>query len=448
MKKVLLMLAFFATMFFVSCNENGIGGNTPKPTTPEEHKKRLEEISLALIDEVAATNFEEIQDLATYLCVEYSEDNYDYEDLEEWAEECYDALSRTFISESSESDEWSNWTYRYYNTIVKFSNYTGKFEAKNGKWKYTEAKDLSFHVTDDKGNPCVLRLTTSGDTKKAYFGEEWSYTGSYYDENDKYNYGYDIDNIYVYVPEKITVSLEQNKKTLAKANVKIDLSSMSGEEFNLTNDKYNVTGEFEFNGYSVELEKCKYAPEKGSAVAANFKKGSKSLVKASVSADLDVSNDNFYGSTNNAVSIDVMGEIQIKGTITGDITEMAKELDKAYDNETNEKVFKEAIEKVNNLFDVKLYYNNSKTASATFKLMVFLDDRSYNNLYWDCELAIVFDDGTSYSVEEFFNEKDFKNVIKAFERLIEDYIDLVDEIEDEVYEDMNNDDGYDDEYYY
>ncbi|MBO7301949.1 MAG: hypothetical protein J6U58_04490 [Bacteroidaceae bacterium] len=447
MKKILLLLALFATVFVVSCDENNVGGGntSAKPTTPEEHKKRLEEITIGLIDEVAATNFEEISDLATYLYSEYSEDKYDYEEIEDWADECYAALARTFIGEECDSSEWYKETYMYYNTVVKASNFTGKFVAKNGKWKYTEANDLSFHVTDDKGNPCVFRLTTSGNTKKVFFGENWQYT-EYDNENGKYIYSYDVDNIYVHVPEKITVVLEQGGKSLAKANVKIDLSSITGENLNLSKDKYNVTGEFEFNGYSVALEKCKYAPEAGSAVAINFKKGSNSLIKASISADLDVSNENFYGSTNNILDIDVMGELQIKGAIIGDVTEIEKQLDAAYENDTNEKLFKKAIENINNLFDVKLYYNNSKTASATLKLMPFIDDRSYEELYWDYELAIVFDDETSYSIEEFFNEKDFKNVTKAFERLIEDYIDLIEAVDGEDIEE--SEDYYDDEYYY
>ena len=436
----LLALAL-AVATFISCGEP-VGGNTDDPTvepdgpvnilpvsTPEEQKKALEQTALDLVDEMAAANFEEVADLAEYLAQEYSADNYDYDAVEDWAEECYDALTRVFEKTEIEEESYSYgyaWVdvMNYYSVVCAASNFTGKFEAKNRLWKYSDADDLSFHVKDAQGNPCVLRLTTSGKTKKVYVGSNRDYiSGSY--ENGVDSSFYNVDKIYLQIPEVMTVTLQQDGDNIAKVVLNTDLSSMKGDEIDLRKDKYNVTATIEFNGYSVTVDNLKYAPEKGTSVAANFKRGNKSLISAKASADLDVSNEEFYGSENNSVEIDVMGCVQLKGKMAGDIVDAYEELEEVYGAE-NERQFKNQLDKVNSLMNLNLYYYKSSKPSAKFELRAFEDEYDEE---WYFEPVIVFEDETSYSIEKYFNEDDFKKVIKAIERLGEDYEDLIDDID-------------------
>ncbi len=438
MKKFFYSLLAFAlpVAMFISCEEPIDGGKdypttNPEPVpvmpveTPEQQKKALEQTALGLVDEVAAANFEEVADLAEYLAQEYSDENYDYDAVEEWVDDCYEALARTFQNTEIEKKTY-DWGYTwisttdYYYVVYAASDFTGKFEAKNGSWKYSEADDLSFHVKDAQGKPCVLRLTTSGKTKKVFMG---AYEGDY---NSSYNDGVDsifceMNNVYVQVPEVVTVTLQQDGENIAKAVLKTDLSSMNGDEFDLRKDKYNVTATVEFNGYAVTLENFKYAPEKGTSVVANFKKGKKTLLSAKASADLDVSNEEFYGSENNKVEIDVMGSVQIKGNMSGDVVEAYEELEEAFETES-EILFRKKVEKVNSLMSLNLYFYNSAKPSAKFELRPFVEDDYEDE--WYVQPVIVFEDETSYSLEQYFNEEDFNKLIKAIKRLGEDYEDL------------------------
>ena len=453
----LLALVFPATMF-VSCDKTDSDGKKeiPPVTTPEEQKAQLEKTALAVMDEFAAANFEDVCNLGTYLYEEYSEDNYDYSEVEDWADECYEALSRTFTGQVVEGSVDWGWMdiLDSYTVICKASDFTGKFEAKNGRWKYTAADDLSFHVKDMDGNPCVLRLTTSGKTKKVYVDNDYSYDweNCYYDEeNGVWVYLGEVDKIYFHVPENIQLTLTQNNKNLASVVFKADLSSIKGEEFNLGTDKVNLSATAEFNGYSVVVDKFKYAPEKGTAASATIKKGSKTLISAAASADIDATNEEFYGSENNKVEVDIMGEVQIKGSVQRDVIDVAEKLEDAYDNDMDEGEFKKGIARINEMIDLNVYYNKSKTSSAKVELRAF-SYASYNESdygyveRWDIEPVIVFNDGTSYGFEEFFNEDDFKKVIKAFERLFEDFYDMLEDvIEDDDYYD---DDDYNEDYEY
>ncbi|MBR4967827.1 MAG: hypothetical protein IKY19_06330 [Bacteroidaceae bacterium] len=430
-------------MMCVSCDDaslgnNGEGGGSGSgsgtggkddfvmPTNPDEQKQTLENTATALMDDLAAENFEDVTELVAYLAEEYSE--YNFSELEDWSDDCFKAM--VGVLKDSVVEEWGSYgvgIYRYYDQIISFSNLTGKFEAKAGKWKRTDANDLSFHVKDEQGNPCVLRLTTSGKTKKVYAGENRDWKNYYYDEETgKYVDEYDVYDTYINVPEKLTVTIDQNGKNIARLIFNIDLSSMKGEEFDLSKDKYNVTATFEFNGYSINLDRLRYVPESGSAISVNFKKNSKTLLSAKISGDIDVTNEEFFGSVNNNIEFDVMGDIQVKGIVAGDISDLARKMDELYEHDTNEKEFKKALDKINNMFDLNLYYNYSQTPSASFELRPFKRD-SYYYTYWYAEWTVVFDDGSSYSIEEFFNEDDFKKLIKAFERLLEDYEDMMDD---------------------
>lgn len=444
MKKFYYSLLAFAlpVAMFVSCQKPI--GSTPEPDpdpvvpvmpveTPEQQKKALEQTALDFVDAVAAANFEEVAGLAEYLAQEYSEENYDYDSVEDWADDCYDALTRVFEKTEIEEESYSYgyaWVdvMNYYSVVCAASNFTGKFEAKNRLWKYSDADDLSFHVKDAQGNPCVLRLTTSGKTKKVYVGSNWDYIGYSY-ENGVDSSFYNVDKIYLQIPEVMTVTLQQDGDNIAKVVLNTDLSSMKGDEIDLRKDKYNVTATIEFNGYSVTVDNLKYAPEKGTSVAMNFKRGSKSLISAKASADLDVSNEEFYGSENNSVEIDVMGSVQLKGKMASDIVDAYEELEEAFDAES-EKLFKNQVEKVNGLMNLNLYFYNSKTPSAKFELRPFVDDEYDDE--WYVEPVIVFEDETSYSLEQYFNEEDFKKLIKAVERLGEDYEDLFEDVADSL----------------
>ena len=90
-------------------------------------------------------------------------------------------------------------------------------------------------------------------------------------------------------------------------------------------------------------------------------------------------------------------------------------------------MFKDNITKANKLLNLGLYYDNRNKKYANVELKCFQEDEYYYGYYsyWTYYPVIIFDDGTSYAFDEFFNEDNFKKLIKAAKRLFEDYSDML-----------------------
>ena len=380
------------------------------------------------MQEYPADNFEEVSNLVEYLTAEYCGDNYDSEPIAEWLEECMDAIIK-HTGTSNEKNEWGyDITYNYYTTIYAASNFKGSFEAKNGKWKYTESNTLQFKMKDADLNQCVIELIASGDTKKVYVSdtEDWDYQYDW--ENSSYSEIIDITENYIQVPENITITLTRSGRAMVTLNIKTDLSSMKGENFDLSKDSYSVQPSLVIGEYTLGYDKMKYAPEKGSGISYVMKRNNKLVFKIAVDADVDADNDDFYGCDNVVLTIDLLGQVQIKGKCSN-IVQYNKYLDEADENDSNESAFKENINKANKLMDLGLYYDNRDKKYANVELKCFeesYNDYYYNYSWWTYTPVIVFDDDdTSYAFDEFFNEDDFRKVIKTAERLLEDYSDML-----------------------
>ena len=467
MKKTLLFLMalVFPASMFVSCEEpindpqNPQDPNNPDSlvvapvATPEQQKIVLEETAVALVDEMAASNFENVADLAEYLVEEYSEDNYDYSNIEDWAENALETMARTFVKTEIEEGGFDDgdWSYYYvnimnhYNVICQASNFTGKFEAVKdtmGMWEYTEADDLSFHLQDAQGKPCVLRLSTSGRTKKVRLWGEMDWIDGSYNNNVDSSF-YDVNHWYVHLPEVLDITLTQDGDVLAKVSYKVDLSSIEGDEIDLSKDRINLTAAIEFNNYSIVVDNCKYAPQDKASVAVNFKKGNKSLLSLKASADVDATNDGLNSSKNNKIEIDVMGIVQVKGAVDSDVYDVLEAFEDAmYADSVAD--FRNRLDRVNEMVDLQLYYYNSSVPAAKFELRLF-ESESADDEYWYVEPVIVFNDETSYALGEYFNEEDFEKLLNAIEKLVNDYDDLIEEeleLEDNVIEEIVPEEEY------
>jgi hypothetical protein len=78
--------------------------------------------------------------------------------------------------------------------------------------------------------------------------------------------------------------------------------------------------------------------------------------------------------------------------------------------------------------DINLFYDGGSLVQAYVELESFRDEDWDGDYYWEAEPVICFHDGSSYStIETFFNEYDFDDVIDAFEKLLEDYEDMIEE---------------------
>ena len=121
--------------------------------------------------------------------------------------------------------------------------------------------------------------------------------------------------------------------------------------------------------------------------------------------------------------LDVLGKVQLKGTVK-DIRQLIKDGEQADDDEENESKFKQDLNNINSHLDINLYYDGGSKAQGTFVLEPMED---YGEWYMDP--AISFPDGSVYSIENFFNKDDFKDLIETAEKLMEDFYGLLGEEE-------------------
>lgn len=423
-----LFLNFLFAGFLIFCNSCSDNQEpNSKILKPSEAKTEFQNVAIEFMDEFNASEFENILELAEYIGRTYSE--YETEEAEEWLDECLESL---YIENDSSSED-----YEIYEAIYRLSAFKGKFVAEDGRWVRSNSDNLSLHVKDQNRKPCVITLTTSGDTKRVF-----CFTDEIYDEVRDENgyYGSELvgeGRVYVDVPEKITIVLTQDGKKLLEAVINTDLSSMKGDEFNLSKDKYNVSANLYFNGYTFDVKRVHYENNKESRVEFEFRHGSKVLlnstlavtpeIPASVFED-DYDYDDGYSDDEddvnfkkNLLTVNVLGRMQAKVSCNN-LQALLEALDNCEDKNT--------ADVVNKHIAMKLYLNGSQESFATIQFECE-EDEWYNGYetYTDYYLVpvIVFNDASRHRLYEYFNESDFENVINAFEQLLQEFEKLVED---------------------
>lgn len=454
MLRVLQRLSIMAMVLFMGINLTGCGDDdtpgtepvnpvTPTPDkamTSDQQKEYLEQVASEFMNSVPSSDFNKISDLYMYIRHNY-DDSYDWDAVGNWAENVWDAARTPLGTTTRETDRWGyTYVYSNYSSLLLASNFTGHFIAEAGRWRYIEANDLQFIFNDQNGTQCVLKLTTSGSVKRvhAFNVDEWvSYSG-----HTEY---YDRMNCIIGVPENIEVTLTQGSSQVVKVTVKIALSSLVGEEFDVSKSNFNVSMTTEFNnGYKIALSQVAYEANKQANASFTLSKSGKTLVAAAVSSnlsgipscnvsafssnfDLDDYNTDAADAKSPYVKLDILGKVQIQGRMQ-EVRKFVDYMDLADENETDEAVFKSYIDKANALADVNVFYDGKSTKQATIRLEPFVEDQWSGRTYWGAEPVMVFYDGSSYSTfEAFFNDTNFKNTINSFKRLANNYASLIDE---------------------
>lgn len=447
-----------------SCEEVTGGTDTPPESvtpyepdaasalSPADQKEKIEAVALDLMEQMPASDFRAMVELTEYIDNTYSED-YDWDDVGDWAEHCYELAREALGTKTTERETTSlgeytfhyNFIYTNYKMLLLASNFTGHFTARNGKWLYSEANDLQFIFNNETGKECIIKLETSGPVKQVYLGEhvewedeEWIESGYTY----TFNNFYDRTQMTIGVPEKMIISLSENGASVVKTTLMIDLSGISGNEFNLSSSNLSVSSRTELNnGYTFDVSQVAY-----NAVSPSIKyeisKHDVALVSFAASADInDIPSCNLSAFTSdyfdlddydtdktNAkhvfVKFDIMDKLQIQGIIS-DVAKFADYEQMAMDNDQDESTFKSYVNLANSLLDINLFYDGSAAKQAKVKYEPFIEEY-WDERYWYAEPVLNFYDGSSYSTfGAFFNEVDFKRVVDAFEAFAKRYEDLV-----------------------
>lgn len=460
--KILLVLGMVFTLSsaLVSCGDDndditGPVENPEEPSaneamSPARQKEYLDVVAKDFMKETKASDFEEIADLYNYVSATYTDD-YDWDAVDEWGSEIFESLKENLGSTDKEQEKynWGEYNYFYtnYRAVLMASNFTGHFTAANNKWTLTKANDLQFIFKDQHGKECVLKLETSGNVKKVYIGniDDWV-DYDYEDNGNQYvsNEYYDRTQLTIGVPENIVVTLTQGGIQVAKTTLKVNLENLPNEKFDISKNELTVSTLVELNnGYKFNFSQIAYNVSSKSSASFEISKNGKSLALVAFSSDLsdipscnidafvneDYDEDDFNNANmkNVYVKIDILGKVQIQGTLS-DVRKYADYLDSADANNDSEKQFKSYINQANSLLDLNLFYDGKSLKQATVKLEPFISESWGGTIYWEVEPVLYFYDGSSYSTfEAFFNDKDFKSVIDTFKNLANRFAALVNE---------------------
>ena len=416
--------------------------------TPLEQKEYLDVIARGFMDKTPASDFNEISKLCNHISNTYT-DNYDWDEVGDWGSEIFESLKESLgtTDKEQEKDSWGEYNYIYtnYKALVMASNFKGQFKAIGNKWELSKADDLQFIFSDQYGKECVLKLETSGNVKKVFIGniDEWvdynyDYSNDYYISNDYY----DRTQLTVGVPENIIVTLTQGGSQVVKVTVKLNIGDLSNDKFDLSKNQLTASTLVELNnGYKFNVSQVAYKGNNQTSVSFDMSKNGESLASVAFSSDIsgipscnidalvseNIDEEDFNNSNmkNVYVKLDIMGKLQIQGTLS-DVRKFTDYINEADDNDDDEKTFKSYVNQANSLANFNLFYDGKSTKQATVTLEAF-EEESWNGMkYWYMEPMLNFYDGSSYSTfDAFFNDKDFKSVIDAFEKLADNYASLI-----------------------
>lgn len=416
--------------------------------TPLEQKEYLDLIARGFMDKTPASDFNEISKLYNHISNTYT-DNYDWDVVGDWGSEIFESLKESLgtTDKEQEKDSWGEYNYIYtnYKALVMASNFKGQFKAIGNKWELSKADDLQFIFSDQHGKECVLKLVTSGNVKKVFIGniDEWvdynyDYSNDYYISNDYY----DRTQLTVGVPENIVVTLTQGGSQVVKVTVKLNIGDLSNDKFDLSKNQLTASTLVELNnGYKFNVSQVAYNGNNKTSVSFDMSKNGESLASVAFSSDIsgipscnidamvsgNIDEEDFNNSNmkNVYVKLDIMGKLQIQGTLS-DVRKFTDYINEADDNDDDEKTFKSYVNQANSLANFNLFYDGKSTKQATVTLEAF-EEESWNGMkYWYMEPMLNFYDGSSYSTfDAFFNDKDFKSVIDAFEKLADNYASLI-----------------------
>lgn len=391
----------------------------------ESQKLKLQATAQKFMKEVPADEMRNLSQLADYVNDAYiNNSKFSNDVVTDWFEKLIDSN----LSPDGKEDISNYWSKEYYKRIIELSQFKGKFVAGKGGWTKSNADDLQFEFKDQNGITCVLTLKTSGKTAKVYVGETWG--DCKYEPTIDGEYSKRIDVIeknYVYVPEHITTTLLQGGNTLVSAEVNIDHSQFLGPEYDLSKDAVSTNATVKINNYVWVVDRAAHNGKEGSAyVKGSMSKAGKTLVSFEASAadtKLDENGELLQGGAAK-VSVNILGEVQIKGTCSN-VKTFADYLDKADQFEENESQFKSYVNQANSLLNLGIYFNGGSMRQAKVQLECF-EDGYANWKDWTYEPVLVFDDNSTYSTfTAFFNETSFREVINSFEDLVRSYEKLI-----------------------
>lgn len=412
-KSILVSLLSMAVMFFAACGDSSndpvdpnpnpgggsAGGGTETIVTAAQAKQSLDRTSQELLSKISANEFEEYKQM---LDVDVSDKAGVIQD---WFEACVEACE---IKANPDNHLWNA------------ANFVGEFELQQGTWVQTKkgGDHLSFIYHDAQQKKCVITLKASAEATEIHHSvfddEDWEWTGS---QEIVTRY----ENRFM-LPKQIDITATREGKNMGTVSVTSQVKT--GKEVDLSKDEVDVTSVVTIGAFKAEVKKAVYKAGKTAEAKVVFSKNGEELITLEGNGNGNITpsgEKSEFGQIN--ITMNILGKAKIVCKIL-DGTLFYNNLDKAYDNDGDESMFKLFVENANKQVDAKLYLDGSVSPAAKIYLAPYLAEDYGTYKYWDYEYWLEFTDGSKYSYEDYFNEKQFKTVSDKINSLIDDFKDL------------------------
>lgn len=410
-KSILVSLLSMAVMFFAACGDSSNdpvdpnpgggneGGGTETIVTAAQAKQSLDRTSQELLSKISANEFEEYKQM---LDVDVSDKAGVIQD---WFEACVEACE---IKANPDNHLWNA------------ANFVGEFELQQGTWVQTKkgGDHLSFIYHDAQQKKCVITLKASAEATEIHHSvfddEDWEWTGS---QEIVTRY----ENRFM-LPKQIDITATREGKNMGTVSVTSQVKT--GKEVDLSKDEVDVTSVVTIGAFKAEVKKAVYKAGKTAEAKVVFSKNGEELITLEGNGNGNITpsgEKSEFGQIN--ITMNILGKAKfVYKILDGNL--YYNNLSKADDNDGDESMFKLFVENANKQVDAKLYLNGAASPAAKVYLAPYLAEEYGPYKYWDYEYWLEFTDGSKYSYEDYFNEKQFKTVSDKINSLIDDFKDL------------------------
>ena len=423
MKKLYSILAclWAASFCLTACSDEGTKESASTNLTPDEHKEKLEDIGLAVLSKVKP---EDHKTLLTTIdkFIEYV-DNSDL-DLERNEDvqaavnlartmgdicSCTDAAKLMAFARSGNNDLY---TAAQYAKVYTYNN-------NNGTWTSAPASDNTLEFRFPVNNQqAVLKATASGNETLV----------DLFDDEDGIHYQ-------ALIPEKATASFTLDGQALGDAAVTVAVNNESRTA--------DVACTFNANGYEFNAN---VHADKSNATA-NFSTVIKGETLLTATANISGNNMTDEGQINGTVNgtydaeemfngadveILVNNEARIIASCSN-VNNFIKLIDKLEDEysweEQTEQEYNDKLADAYNQYNkAELYYTDGDNVIARITMQSYMEENPYysEETYYDIEPVITFvSDDSSFSIESYFDDISFNDLITSAEDLGEAYEDYL-----------------------
>lgn len=417
--------------------ENPIPTPEPSPSdkvyTPTEAKDHIVSVAQEFINLFKPEDQKQAIEFARYFCDHYGDLEMPYEfDIEDDDEDYYGnpaRYMRLLLRGLSEADPAAlTRATEVYTYDINFPRFAGVYRPQGNRWvRVAKSDNIVFEFTTRSGATGALTATASSETSdwSMEFTDEWEdWDGNgYVDVEDLYKYNFSI-------PRTVSVKVTDGSTTIASGDVNSSVD-IKGHNFRIdastsvanlaarvvangTDTQINANFSLDVNGKQVT---------KGTAVVNGYHLCDYDYIKNNLDRDELSAVDMI---SNASATVDVLGKIQAdaSGKYNREIDDLLDDDlywdSYDYSKSEAEKLARNAADVLNRNLSGAIRFNGTGTKQATFRFIPKFDEYGYSWGEYSLVPVMVFDDGTQYEVEEYF-ETGFGSVTSLFESVIDQY---------------------------